>query len=1198
MKRYLLLLILSSVAFTQTDFQSDIQPIFNESCALAGCHVAGHITGLNLSSGNSYELLVNVSSTNYPSTVRIEPFSLANSVLYNKIANTNVYGQQMPPPPNQALSSSNIQLIEDWINEGAAEEFKGTISGGVSLNEDHSFGQLHLTLNLPGGGTIEHQQGEDPPFNVNYVLSNAAISEGGPYSIESYFDVNDNNQFDGGEPSTATGDLYVPATNVLENIDLGLASGTIGGEYSYDFEVGGPVEVFEGAGANDLDGTAIFSIEFWIMFHGTPATDQIIFERLEPAGSINDLELRWDVTNQQFELMLGPEQNYLGELIAGGMDPFDTEWHHIYIQYVDGSNRLEFFFDGLLKNFKQPTAGSPTIPGSDNPIRFGTNLAASIDEVRIRKAAEDRGSSFVPNTGPYDGGSVDATTIVLWHCNENGGNDLIDVGFFGTNVGMVIGTGSWDFANPWDEFSGIQLWMNDYSSNWIDLEWSRWPDADVEFQKYELRRQINSPGVTESSPSVYLETSVEAVNWRDNDISQGNNYYYKMFMYNHSGLQYETGEFMFTPSGGETGKITLDIHVNRAIAGNIHLELYYPGNDPTFGSPDETKSPVSINLAASGQISYEFTDLEYGNGYSVIAFIDAQGSPSSGYDICDESMDLISLKENIAVTSGSIGNVDVIMEECSSIEDYPVIDNFFINSGEANTDGSNDVTITVDINADTDISEAKLIYYLGGDSTSKFESPIAFEAGAYAGSIQAADITMEGLRTQVYARSNNGDESRSDWYEIPVVFNSYSFSSLAAEQYAMVSFPGSLNDDGVGIVLGNSLGSYDPAQWRSFRYNNSSESYDENSGSFQPGEAIWVISRQGADLISGSGGVTSLENPYTVSLDLGWNMIGNPYAFYLAFPDQVSATGDVAMTLYRYTGNGYEDANEIVPGEGYWFWSYEDGAQLDFDPFASGSFQKQMVGGWQLDLRASIDDYHDNSNKIGAHPLAKNGRDAMDAPEPPVIGKFVQLAFHNDDWASSGIYSKDIRQEGEVNYIWDIAVKSNIAGHISIDAFDTQFIPGEFDAVLVDVDNKIQHDLRTGKSYKYVSIGDEQNHRFQVIIGLPENVSKTVDELGILPSKFSVDQNIPNPFNPVTAIRIQLVQDAVVTMKVFNILGEEVTTLIHNEYMESGYRQIIFNGRDNADRQLPSGLYFYQTIIKNNQGQLFHINTKKMILVK
>ncbi len=138
----------------------------------------------------------------------------------------------------------------------------------------------------------------------------------------------------------------------------------------------------------------------------------------------------------------------------------------------------------------------------------------------------------------------------------------------------------------------------------------------------------------------------------------------------------------------------------------------------------------------------------------------------------------------------------------------------------------------MELNASSGISEAKLIYYLGGSYSSKPESALASGAGVWTGIIPAGEITMEGLMVQVFAKSNNNDETASGWYEIPVYFNTYTFSSIAAEQYAMVSFPGDLDNDGVKSVLENNLGSYDATKWRSFSYNYNSESYDENSGSF------------------------------------------------------------------------------------------------------------------------------------------------------------------------------------------------------------------------------------------------------------------------------------------------------------------------------------------------------------------------------
>ncbi len=125
------------------------------------------------------------------------------------------------------------QRTDTWLIQSENEGTGGRISGSVSLTEDHPFGQVQIILYLPGGGTLVQQWGEDPPFDVNYFFEDPAIAEGGPYRVEASFDLNDNNQYDGGEPYYTTGDLYVPASNVLENIDLSLVSGGAG--FSIDF---------------------------------------------------------------------------------------------------------------------------------------------------------------------------------------------------------------------------------------------------------------------------------------------------------------------------------------------------------------------------------------------------------------------------------------------------------------------------------------------------------------------------------------------------------------------------------------------------------------------------------------------------------------------------------------------------------------------------------------------------------------------------------------------------------------------------------------------------------------------------------------------------------------------------------------------------------------------------------------------------
>lgn len=107
------------------DFYDDnIQPIFSASCG-GGCHIGGSVGGLDLSPALSYDNLIFVGATGYSGSVRVAPNDAANSVLFNKIANTGVNGQQMPPG-GPLLSPTQISLIEDWINDGAPFQIEYT----------------------------------------------------------------------------------------------------------------------------------------------------------------------------------------------------------------------------------------------------------------------------------------------------------------------------------------------------------------------------------------------------------------------------------------------------------------------------------------------------------------------------------------------------------------------------------------------------------------------------------------------------------------------------------------------------------------------------------------------------------------------------------------------------------------------------------------------------------------------------------------------------------------------------------------------------------------------------------------------------------------------------------------------------------------------------------------------------------------
>jgi hypothetical protein len=94
------------------------------------------------------------------------------------------------------------------------------------------------------------------------------------------------------------------------------------------------------------------------------------------------------------------------------------------------------------------------------------------------------------------------------------------------------------------------------------------------------------------------------------------------------------------------------------------------------------------------------------------------------------------------------------------------------------------------------------------------------------------------------------------------------------------------------------------------------------------------------------------------------------------------------------------------------------------------------------------------------------------------------------------------------------------------------------------------------------------------------------EQIGELPKEFSLSQNYPNPFNPSTSIQYEICSRQFVSLKVYDILGNEMGTLV-NEEKPAGIYKITWYGEN-----LPSGVYFY----KLKAGE--YIISKKMVLIK
>ncbi|MEJ5351020.1 MAG: T9SS type A sorting domain-containing protein [Melioribacteraceae bacterium] len=131
-----------------------------------------------------------------------------------------------------------------------------------------------------------------------------------------------------------------------------------------------------------------------------------------------------------------------------------------------------------------------------------------------------------------------------------------------------------------------------------------------------------------------------------------------------------------------------------------------------------------------------------------------------------------------------------------------------------------------------------------------------------------------------------------------------------------------------------------------------------------------------------------------------------------------------------------------------------------------------------------------------------------------------------------------------------------------------------------------------GKEPGWYYIGDGTTISLYLIRAYVSYVlSDNKEVVELLPSSFTLEQNYPNPFNPTTTISYQIPVMTNVQIKIYDVLGREIKTLI-DEIKPAGKYNVAWDGTDNYGNNVSSGVYFYKLIAGS------FVQTKKMILMK
>jgi hypothetical protein len=109
---------------------------------------------------------------------------------------------------------------------------------------------------------------------------------------------------------------------------------------------------------------------------------------------------------------------------------------------------------------------------------------------------------------------------------------------------------------------------------------------------------------------------------------------------------------------------------------------------------------------------------------------------------------------------------------------------------------------------------------------------------------------------------------------------------------------------------------------------------------------------------------------------------------------------------------------------------------------------------------------------------------------------------------------------------------------------------------------------------------------------LQANPTGVNDITQLVPEKFSLSQNHPNPFNPSTVIEYQVPKASKVKLLIYDMLGREVATLVDG-VNDAGYHTVTFDGS-----RLTSGIYFARIIASPLSGEQPFVQVRKMLMIK
>lgn len=502
------------------------------------------------------------------------------------------------------------------------------------------------------------------------------------------------------------------------------------------------------------------------------------------------------------------------------------------------------------------------------------------------------------------------------------------------------------------------------------------------------------------------------------------------------------------------------------------------------------------------------------------------------------------------------------------------------------TDTSNDViskedpvvytAIATDVNG---VLNSTLMIQLGGS-----EIPIEIPMTVVNDSVFVAEVpesllTVRNFRAWVVSEDSLLNESISPYQKPEMQFakselsmkNRFSYYSdgVIPKKWRLVSWPGILDDAKLkNSDLDNGYVFYD---W-DIQTNKWSE-----PDTILPGKAYWFKHRYNKNALfsnhNTTGRAIALED-FDINLAQGWNIIGSPFSFPVGIDYDDQNISDVYLFGDGSKDGWIKSSDQMSPWAGYAVYAMLDNQKITLKPFdiENTSSGRYLVDGWTIKFILDSDQYLDHSAAIGRRSDAQDGIDNYDIPFLPPMDNFIALRIDNNQ-DNNYIYSSDFRSDSDFNGIWNLRVFSTQQSGMQLSSILEGSIPSNMHVSLIDIQMRIIHNQYMSKGILIEQLNGS-SYDLKLVVGDFNYVREITEKtLASIPAEFSLGQNYPNPFNPATNMKFELPRSGRVVIKVHNLMGQEIRTLL-DEHLSYGYHTAMWDGTDNDGKKVASGVYF------------------------